>query len=165
MESASLTFKNKIVQAILLKLEDEMRVMEKAAADAREAATHEESVAEDKYDTRGLEASYLAGAQAKRAAELALVIEGFKNMKILSFSDSEAIKETALVELESDSKNFHFFIAPKGGGISVDVDGYKIQVLTPQSRIGSELMGKQSGDVIEIKSAEHTNEYEILKVQ
>ena len=39
-------------------------------ADLGEAATNEESKAENKYDTRGLEASYMAQAQSLRVSEL-----------------------------------------------------------------------------------------------
>ena len=48
------------------KIAEDLLVMTKAALAAHEAATHSESKAEDQYDTRGLEASYLAGAQSKR---------------------------------------------------------------------------------------------------
>jgi transcription elongation GreA/GreB family factor len=161
MASALLVFKKKIIVAVLEKLEAEMRTMETAAAVAREAATHEESVAEDKYDTRGLEASYLAGAQAKRAAELAMVIAAFKELEVQSYKKSDSIAQTSLVELESDDKKTLFFIAPNGGGISVEVDGKRVQVLTPNSRLGSELMGKSIGDFIELKSGDRLSEYEI----
>ena len=56
--------KQKLIEAILLELESELSVLADAAKAAHLAATHEESVAEDPHDTRGVEASYLAGAQA-----------------------------------------------------------------------------------------------------
>lgn len=155
-------FKKKILQAIIEKLEAEMLVMEKAAAVAREAATHEESVAEDKYDTRGLEASYLAGAQARRAAELAMVIHAFKSLELGIFKKADPIGQTSLVELEAESKKNLFFVAPNGGGISVEVEGKKVQVLTPSSRLGSGLVGKKLGDVVELQNGDRLNEYEIV---
>lgn len=161
MGSFSVAFKRKIIEAVLEKLEAEMRVMESAAAVAREAATHEESVAEDKYDTRGLEASYLAGAQARRAAELAMVIAAFKELELQSFKKSDPVAQTSLVELESESRKSLFFIAPNGGGISIEVEGKKIQVLTANSRLGAELMGKKMGDYVELKNGDRLIEYEI----
>jgi hypothetical protein len=40
---------------------------EQAVRAAHETATHEENIAENKYDTLGLEAAYLATGQARRA--------------------------------------------------------------------------------------------------
>ena len=53
--------KSKILAAILEKLQSEIDALVRAAKSAHEAATHEESRAEDHHDTRGLEASYSAG--------------------------------------------------------------------------------------------------------
>src|SRR5688572_27294785 len=145
MGSVPLSFKKKIIQAIVEKLEAELRVMETAAAIAREAATHEESVAEDKYDTRGLEASYLAGGQARRAAELGRAIDAFKEFDLRTFKNTDSISPSSLVELESEKKRSLFFIAPNGGGIAIEVEGKKIQVLTPNSRLGAGLLGKLVG--------------------
>lgn len=152
--------------------EAEMKVMQDAALVAREAATHEESKAEDKYDTRGLEASYLAGAQAKRAAELQMLIHSYESLEIPEFPKTAAIVSLALVELivklvvelESNSKKKMLFIVPKGGGTTFEVEAKSIQVLTPDSRLGSELMGHRMGDVFEIEIAGRVSEYKILDI-
>ena len=86
-------FKQKILAKLREKLEAEMQVMISAALIAREDATHEESKAEDKYDTRGLEASYLAGAQAKRAAELQRIIHSLQNLEIENLKKKGLIKK------------------------------------------------------------------------
>ena len=49
--------KQKLVNAIIEKLRDDLALYHKAADFARAEATHEQSKAEHKYDTRGLEAS------------------------------------------------------------------------------------------------------------
>ena len=61
--------KAKLVETILKSLEKDLEVLREAEKSTREAATHEESKPENEYDTRGLEASYLAGAQSKRIIE------------------------------------------------------------------------------------------------
>ena len=43
----------------------------------REEATDEQSKAENKYDTRGLEASYLARGQSRQARETEAALEQF----------------------------------------------------------------------------------------
>lgn len=157
-------FKQKILAKLLEKLESEMQVMISAALIAREAATHEESKAEDKYDTRGLEASYLAGAQAKRASELQRIIHSLQELEIEKFKKSTPITTTALVEVVSNSKKTLYFVVPKGGGIQLEVEEKSIQILTPDSRLGKELMGKVSGDSFDLRIAEKINEYEITNI-
>lgn len=56
--------KTAVYQQMLEKLAIDLDVLQRAAQTAYEAATHEENIAENKYDTLGLEASYLATGQA-----------------------------------------------------------------------------------------------------
>lgn len=159
-----LFLKQQIISKIIKQFESELSVMAKAAQEAREAATHEESVAEDKYDTRGLEASYLAGAQARRVAELQWIIHSYQNLELLEFTSNSPIGITALVEVVSGKEKKLFFLAPKGGGILIEVDSLKVQIVAPDSKIGSELMGKTVGDVVEMPIMGRLKEYEILKI-
>ena len=62
--------KLEVVRHIIEALHDRLAVLEKAARASHAEATHESSKAENKYDTRGLEAAYLAGGQARQAKRL-----------------------------------------------------------------------------------------------
>ena len=62
--------KKALIELVLIELKRQHQTLFNSALEAKSAATDEESKAENKYDTRGLEASYLAGAQAKRTTEL-----------------------------------------------------------------------------------------------
>ena len=55
---------------IIDKLQADLAVAKDALKASHEAATHAESKAENKYDTRGLEAAYLADGQRKRVHEI-----------------------------------------------------------------------------------------------
>lgn len=57
-------------QHVLERLADDLLQAEQAVRAAHETATHEENIAENKYDTLGLEAAYLAAGQARRAAAI-----------------------------------------------------------------------------------------------
>ena len=59
--------KRELVNQIIQQLTGEVEVLFKAARAAHAEATHEQSKAEDKYDTRGLEASYLARGQSRQS--------------------------------------------------------------------------------------------------
>ncbi|MCA9555143.1 MAG: hypothetical protein KC933_34240, partial [Myxococcales bacterium] len=66
-------------------LEAELAAITASAADARSAATHEDAKPENQYDTRGLEASYLAGAQAGRAQDLAARIANLEFIQLKAY--------------------------------------------------------------------------------
>lgn len=57
--------KRALIKKIVAQLEAELALLTKAARSAHAEATHESSKAENKYDTRGLEASYLARGPRK----------------------------------------------------------------------------------------------------
>ena len=56
-----------LVDQIREQLKEQLNVMQAAAAEARENATGDETRSDGKYDTRAIEAGYLAGAQARQA--------------------------------------------------------------------------------------------------
>ena len=59
--------KSLLQQQVLERLAEDLLQTEQAARAAHETATHAENIAENKYDTLGLEAAYLATGQARRA--------------------------------------------------------------------------------------------------
>lgn len=156
--------KQAIVEKIKTKLSEELGYLTKAAIAAHEAATGEESKAEDQYDTRGLEASYLAGAQSQRAAEVQKTLALYQSLEIAQFSPTDRIAATALMELESERKRAMYFLAPYGTGMTIEVDGITIQVITAQSPLGEELLGRRAGDLVEIELRNGIREYKVRSV-
>jgi transcription elongation GreA/GreB family factor len=138
--------KRAIIKKITAKLVEELELYFRAAQFARAEATHEQNKAEHKYDTRGLEASYLARGQSKQAAELEAAIVEFEKLQARSFTDGEAIDLGALVELEHDGEKSFYFLGPRAGGTEVLHDRKEILVITPQSPLGEQLLGKKTGD-------------------
>jgi transcription elongation GreA/GreB family factor len=138
--------KRALIQKVITKLNEELAVYFRAAQASRTEATHESSKAENKYDTRGLEASYLARGQSKQAAELETSIEEFEKLVAHKFSANEGIGIGALVELETGGEVSFYFIGPRAGGTEVVQDKKEILVITPQSPLGGQLMNKKQGD-------------------
>ena len=158
--------KQALLQKVIARLEQDREAMLSAARATYEAATHEESEAEDQYDTRGLEASYLAGAQAKRVADLDQLILQYRFLKLETFAAGDPIKPTALVEVEAeDGKSLFCFLLPKGGGLHVEHDGHNVQLITPQSPLGEALLGRSVGEIAVIEAGKASKEYEIISVQ
>src|SRR3954462_14007126 len=91
-------------------------VLERAARASHVEATHESSRAESKYDTRGLEAAYLAGGQAKQAREIQDSIKTYQSLTSRVFATNDLIDVTAVVKLEVGGAASLYFIGPKSGG-------------------------------------------------
>lgn len=133
--------------AILRQLRAELANQTNAAALARDEAISEESRPENKWDTHSQEAAYLAEGQARLAAEIGGNIDLFATMSVADVAPGEAIATGALVELASGAL---YFLAPRGGGIEVEVDGRTVLVLTPQAPLGRQLLGKRAGDSVTV---------------
>jgi transcription elongation GreA/GreB family factor len=157
--------KQLILNALIGKLSDELETLWRAARATYEGAIHPESAAEDEYDTRGLEQSYLAGAQANRVKELRLTLAALRAMPVAELGSDDPVRPGALVELEDGrGERSWILLAPTGGGASVEVDGRAIRCVTPESPLGGELLGREAGDDFELDLPGGTRSYEIVSV-
>jgi transcription elongation GreA/GreB family factor len=157
--------KRAIIQKITAQLVRELEVYFRAAQFSRAEATHESNKAENKYDTRGLEASYLARGQSKQAAEVEAAIGEFAKLGARKFVPGDAIALGALVELEHGGEKSLYFLGPRAGGTEVLHDKKEILVITPQSPLGEQLMGKKSGDQPQLNFGGAKQAAKILKVE
>ena len=156
--------KSQLLKQIVASLAEGLVVLEKAARASHAEATHESSKAESKYDTRGLEAAYLAGGQARQAKEIMDSIKLYESLAIRSFAPADPIDLTALVELETDGTRSTFFIGPKNGGLEVECQRKEVTVITPQSPLGQNLMGKKAGQRWTAKLGGSTLRYHLVSV-
>ena len=145
--------KSKLRDAILAQLRAELALQTRAAWLARDEATNEESRAENKYDTRGQEAAYLAEGQAKLAAEIEENIAQFSTLSLPEFGADAAIALGAIVELSVRGSSVWYFLGPRAGGMEMRADEREILVLTPQSPLGRQLIGRRAGDAITINDS------------
>jgi transcription elongation GreA/GreB family factor len=156
--------KKELIQAIVSHLQQELTQMETAARAAHEAATNPESQAEDSHDTRGIEASYLAGAQAKRAADIQKQIQLIQLLPTKTYTAQEPISLGACVELVQDGRKALYFLIPQGGGIQLPWGSQKLNLISSSSPLGEELLGRKQGDTIEVESQNGVREYEVTAV-
>ncbi len=138
--------KAQILKQIIASLTDSLSILQKAARASHAEATHESSKAESKYDTRGLEAAYLAGGQARQAKEILDSIQVYETLRTRDFAPGEPIDLTALVELDADGTRSAYFIGPNSGGLEIEHKKKEIVVITPHSPLGQNLMGRKVGD-------------------
>lgn len=156
--------KKKLIQNFVTQLESELVLLKAAALATHEAAITEEAKPENQYDTRALEASYLAGAQDKRVAELREVITLFHKLMFRDFSATDPVDITALVRINLDGKKNTVLMLPSGGGLSLDHQSDRVMIVTPQSVLGETLMGLHVGDSAEFEVGPHLRECEILAI-
>jgi len=157
--------KRAIIKKIIARLTGELEIYFRAAQFSRAEATHESSKAESKYDTRGLEASYLARGQSRQAAELEAAIAEFEKLVPRKFAAGETIDISALVELESAGEKSFYFLGPRAGGTEIEHDKKEILVITPQSPLGEQLMGKKHGDRPQLNLGGERREAKITGVE
>jgi hypothetical protein len=86
-------------------------------------------------------------------------------LPLRAFRPEEPIAAAALLEVDVDGKRFHYFLAPQGGGLRAEIDGVTVQVITPQSPMGQALLGKTTGDVVEVRTEGRMREVEIVAVR
>lgn len=143
--------KHAVHQLVLEKLVVDLDIAQRAAQTAYETATHEENIAENKYDTLGLEASYLAAGQAKRVEEIKQALTLCHSMALRAYDDERGIEVGALVGLEDENgRQQWLFLAPDAAGLKVEVVGQPVTVITARSPLGKSLLGKFEGDEVEI---------------
>ena len=151
------------IQAVLT---SELEVLRTSARSARDAATHADARAENKYDTRGLEASYLAGAQQARIAEIVSQQQVLSATVPRTFAANAAIAATALVELRTEAGGADlYFLVAQGAGLRLAFDNRSVLVVTPQSPLGRMLIGKRTGACVTINTAQGRKEYEIVSIR
>lgn len=146
--------KQEVLNLIIAKLIDDAELYLRAARSAQFEATDEQSKAENKYDTRGLEASYLARGQSRQAAETEQAIAHFQALPCRPFAATDLIDIGALVELKGPREIAWFFVGPSAGGTEVLLDGQEITVITPQSPLGQQLVGHKTGEKIKLPSGQ-----------
>jgi transcription elongation GreA/GreB family factor len=157
--------KAELLKLIVAGLVEHLEVLEKAARASHAEATHESSKAENKYDTRGLEAAYLAGGQAKQIRELLAAIKTYESLAVKDFAPDAPVDLSALVEVQMGREKYFYFIGPKNGGLEIVHEGKEIAVLTPQSPLGQMLMGKRAGDSWTAQIGGSNTKYKVISVK
>ena len=155
--------KKLLLEQIVVALQEVHESAVKAADLAHNAATDDESKAENKYDTQGLEAAYLAHGQSQRVAECKDDLIAIEKLQAVYFNSETPISIGALVVLEDNQNNEQWlFLAPAAGGLKLNFDGQKVTLITPSAPLGKMLCGQFVGDVIEVNIAGNIRHYEII---
>ena len=152
-------------QQVLEQLAEDLRQTEQAVRTAHETATHEENIAENKYDTLGLEAAYLASGQARRAEAIRQALAHWRQFHALPYDAAKGIQLGALVCLvDSDDKEQQLFLGPGGGSMKLLSGTQLVQVISSEAPLARAMLGKGEGDELSIQVGSIRLQFEVLRV-
>ena len=154
--------KQQLLNELLGKMKEELHDLEEAAQANKEFATDQEFKAESKYDTRSLEASYLASAEAKRVEDLKLEIQMLEEIDL---KPSDEISIGSLVELKHQDQVRSYFLIPTAGGTMLKMGDKAVLVVSVFSPLGAEVLGLKIGDQFEVETPKETRSYQVISFQ
>lgn len=148
---------------LLAALDENCAMLDSTVSAAVDAATNTESKPENKYDTRALEASYLAGAQRERLNEAKGMRRVLASTELKAFGEHTPIASTAVVEFECDEIKSRCFLLPFAAGFSLTLDSATtVHTVSLHSPLGQGLLGKLTGDSFTLSIAGKEKFYEII---
>ncbi len=158
--------KSIILEQILSVLRCDLTALQSAVKTAHESATHGESVAENKYDTRGLEAAYLAHGQAKRAEQIEVALRVYEAIspQFLQSQRREVGLSSLVLLTDHDDQKRWLWLGEDAGGLKFSFDNRDVTIVTPNSPLGAALMGRKQGDAFELRVADNLMEYEVISL-
>lgn len=151
LNSAAEPDKRALLHAIVERLAVDLDMIRRAAQTAYEAATAEENIAENKYDTLSLEASYLATGQARRMEEIRQARSAYQQLSLRDYDAQRGIQVSNLVLLEDqDGRRQWLFLGPEAAGLKIGEGDGLVTVITPRSPLGQQLLGKFEEDELDL---------------
>lgn len=153
--------KKVILEKLIENLEKELSVLEIAAQSTRDLATQDDSKSEGKYDTRAIEASYLAGAQLKRVEEIKTDIQMLEETEI---HPTEKIQMGSLALIEHKETARYYFLTSTSGGTILSIDEQIVMVISVFSPIGNGALGLLAGEEFEVETPKEMRNYKVLNV-
>ncbi|TKB45364.1 GreA/GreB family elongation factor [Thalassotalea mangrovi] len=153
--------KQVLIDKLIALAENNLEEAEQALQAAHAAAIDDQSVAENQYDTLGLEASYLALGQSKRIAELKSKVQGLKAFSPAHFKEDDEIGAGAIVQL--DGTPTLYFLCPFSGGETLSAGNKTIIAISPQSPLGEELLELGVGDTVQLPNRQQS--FEIIALE
>lgn len=155
--------KKLIIQQLISNLKKELSEAEAAANSAKDLVTADDLKSEGKYDTRAIEASYLASAQNKRVEEIKLDIQMLEDIE-LPEPPSATIQLGSLALIKCNGQERYYFISSTSGGSMLLIDGQPLLVISVFSPIGNEALGLAAGESFEVETPKETRTYDVVKV-
>lgn len=159
--------KPRLLRALVARLRGELAGLESSQRVAQQGAIHPETRQEDPKDTRAIEAGYLARGLAERAETLRHACQVLGAFKLRDYAEDTPIASSALVTLEdgSDGRTLRVLLLPMADGKAIVVDGCEVRPVSPASPLGRALIGRTTGDPIEVRTPAGIRTWTIVAVE
>lgn len=154
--------KEKLIEALKEKVQAELSEIKKAFQSSHSLATSSEMKSEGKYDTRSIEAGYIAGAQQKRVQELELELGLLDEININHLPDTVSVG--SIVEIKYNDLTRVYFISSTGGGSFLSVEDHTVMVISAFSPIGAEVIGLAKNDEFEVEHKNESRQYQVINI-
>ncbi|HNP19641.1 MAG TPA: 3-oxoacyl-ACP synthase [Fulvivirga sp.] len=146
--------KRKILTSCLQQVSDKLKSLKSAIADLQESAGEDsKSSVGDKYETSR------AMIHLEQENLMTQYNEMIKVHGLLSQIRSDTVLDVGMVGALIETNNGNFYISVGLG--KIDLDGYSVFAIAPNSPIGSAFLGKKVGEKIELNGRDYT----ITKIQ
>ena len=156
--------KTKIKNQLLNKAKADLEAAMSANESASEYKSSDDLKQEGKYDTRAIEAGYLAGAQAKRVEELKLEVQMIEELPVRDFKSDEAAAVGALVKLLHNDTERLYFLSSTAGGSMLNIDDSPVLVISVFPPIGAGVVNLEVGESFELETPSGNRIYEVTEI-
>ena len=147
--------KQDVLEHIIGKVHDTTKTAQDSAMRARQAAIDAPGRNQSRYDCTKEEQSYLADALNIRGEQLSR--EALILRRLHLPSNPERVDVGSLIYTADTFGLNYYFILPNSGGETVEMnDGKEVMVMTPESPLAREMIGKRKGDAFLFKGNVYT---------
>jgi len=157
--------KKGILELLATSLEHEIASLRAGYESARRASVEAPGRMQSRYDSMGIEAGWVASGLAKNLDEKVRAL-----VTLRSFNPPEGCKRVGLgvllgIGAEPEKVEAVLFVLPVMGGTLLKIPGedLPVRIVTPQSPLGSSLMGKTVGDPVALRGADKESEILFLE--
>lgn len=150
-----------ILEKLIENLKNELSEVEGAAKSTRDLVSQDDLKSEGKYDTRAIEASYLASAQLKRVEEIKLDIQMLEEIEL---HKTESLQMGSLALIEYNGNQRYYFLTSASGGSLLNIDGKTVLVISVFSPLGNGALGLVAGESFEVETPKDLRTYKIIEV-
>lgn len=154
--------KSKIVNNLKQQLQEKLDQAKLNYQSSKSLTTSEDMKSDGKYDTRAIEAGYLASAQKQRLDELE---QDLQLLDSIEFHDTKDISIGSLVEMEFNKTKQWYFVSSISGGPLLKIDDQVILIISAFSPLGNAMIGLSKDDEFELQTPKGIREYNVLNIR
>ncbi len=146
--------KQRLYDLLVASLEEDFGSKENIAETSRDTACELEGRNQSRYDTMRIETSWVASGLDKRAEEARRELVIARSFRLPERNGR--ITNGSYVECSVNGAREDYFILPFYGGRDVDDGEVEYLVVTPETPLAKELIGRSDGDEFDLRGRHYT---------